>query len=67
MYRKELKRRDMAGKFGQVSNKTTLVMLAALKGPLKLTDPVDVAFVRTRVLEHTNKLLNAAAEKSIAG
>ena len=67
MYKQELKRRDTKRTFGQVSNKKLEQLLAILKGPLKLTDTTDELFVRRKVLDYTNTMMNAAAEKAVAG
>ena len=67
MYKQELKRRDTTRTFGQVSNKKLEQLLAILKGPLKLTDATDLLFVKRKVLDYTNTIMNAAAEKAIAG
>ena len=67
MYKQELKRRDTKRTFGQVSNKKLEQLLAILKGPLKLTDTTDELFVRRKVLDYTNTIMNAAAEKAVAG
>ena len=67
MYKQEMRRRDKTCTYGQASNKNKQETLTLLKGPLKLTDPLDILFVRTKVLEYTNKILSAAAEKSVAG
>jgi hypothetical protein len=67
MYKQEIRRRDKTCAYGQAANKNKQETLTLLKGPLKLTDPLDILFVRTKVLEYTNKILSAAAEKSVAG
>jgi hypothetical protein len=67
MYKQELKRRDTNRTFGQVSNKKLEQLLAILRGPLKLTDTTDELFVRRKVLDFTNAIMNAVAEKAVAG
>jgi hypothetical protein len=66
MYKQEMRQRDKTCTYGQASNKNKQETLTLLKGPLKLTDPLDNLFVRTKVMEYTNKILSAAAEKSVA-
>ena len=67
MYKQELKWRDTTQSFEKVSNKKTQELLDILKGPLKITDPEDELFVRRKVLEYTNKIMNAAAERASDG
>jgi hypothetical protein len=42
-------------------------MFSLLNGPLQLTDEDDIRFVRNRVLEHMQKVLHVATERTSAG
>ena len=66
-YKQEMRRRDKTCTYGQAANKNKQETITLLKGPLKLTDPLDLLYVRTKVLAYSNKILSAAAEKSVAG